>query len=60
MQCFGDAGEDILGMKGTDFYTNYHEQYDKMKTLRQTLLFRPLNITVRAKVDKGGYQRPED
>ena len=34
-QCLGECGEDILGMKGAEFYKDYHEDYDKMKTLRQ-------------------------
>lgn len=47
-------------MSGADFYTNYNEQIEKLKDLRQSRLFKPIMITVRAKLDSNNFSQAEN
>ena len=54
VQCLGESGEQILGLKATDFYS-IHENIEQVRHLAMGQTWKPLNVTVRAKVDQSGY-----
>ena len=59
LQCLGESGEAVLGMKATDFY-HISEDLEEVKTLGLGLTWKPLKVVVRAKVDQSGYSQDEN
>ena len=52
MSVLGDVGEAIMGMSCRDFF-EISGDVEAIKDLRQSRLFLPLNVTLRAKFDYG-------
>ena len=50
VQCLGESGEAILGMKATDFHA-IHSDTEYVKAMAQALTWTSLKMTVRAKTD---------
>ena len=54
LQCLGESGEQVLGMKATDLYA-ISEDLEEVRTMGMSLTWKPLKVVVRAKVDQSGY-----
>lgn len=50
----GEAGEDFLGVKATEIFA-MKDDLEQIKSLITTQLFKPMSLTVRAKLDMNSY-----
>ena len=59
VNCLGEVGEAILGMKCNEFYT-LHEDLDQVKQLGLAQQWKQLTLTIRAKFDANGLSTSQD